>query len=320
MKRNLHKTLSLITIIGLAIVSLSLIFIFITTKKYIYQGFFFDTYLTVKIYARNPFKARETIQRLKREFERIDNLPVNGIKSGRLDTTLIHIITKGMEISRMTDGSFDPTVDPILKKWNYFKEPVIPKKESIDSLLMFVDYRKVIIKGDSLYLPKGMSLCIGGIAKGYILNRAKNILEEMGISSGLIEAGGDIVLIGKKKGKEEWQIGVRHPRMGDRIIGTCKLSNCFIATSGDYERYFFYDKIRYHHIVNPSNGFPAREIQSVTVIGDNGEFVDGYSTALFAMELNEAIDFIRKNQLDAIIVDSSGIIHNFTKTFKLEGL
>ncbi len=305
-------------LIGTLIILGSLFLIFVPIKKYTYQGFFFDTCVRIKIYERNPLKGRRAIERLKKEFERIDQIPVDGIKGGRLDTALIHIIKRSLEISRFTNGAFDPTVDPILKEWNYFKEPTLPDKKIIDSLLPLVDYRKVVLVAANLSLSPSMSLTIGGSAKGYALNCAKNVLRVTDISSGLVDAGGDIALIGKKKGREDWTIGVRHPRKLNGIIGICKLSNCFIATSGDCERYFFLDSIRYHHIIDPNTGYPAKEIQSVTVIGNDGLIVDGLATAVFAMGINRAIEFIKNNKIEAVIVDSSGKIHNFTKSFIME--
>ncbi len=302
----------------LLIIAVSLSLIFIPIKKYTYQGFFFDTYVRIKIYERNPIKAKRAIKRLIKEFKRIDKIPVNGIKEGKLDTTTIHIIELSLDISRITNGAFDPTVDPILREWNYFKEPTLPDKKTIDSLLSLVDYSKITLIQNGLSLFPGSTLTLGGSAKGYALNRAKKILKETGISSGLIEAGGDIVLFGRKKNHEDWTIGVRHPRKHNEIIGLCKLSNCFVATSGDYERFFFLDSIRFHHIINPKTGYPAMEIQSVTVIGNNGFIVDALSTALFAMGISRAIEFIEKNNIEAIIVDSSGKIHNFIENFKME--
>lgn len=311
------KSLKWIFII-IVIALLSLFLIFIPLKKFTYQGFYFDTYVRIKIYERNPIKARKAIERIKEEFERIDKIQVNGIQEGRLDTTLIHIIESSIEISKITDGAFDPTVDPILKEWNYFKRPTLPDKETIDSILSFVDYSKAVFISDSLFLPTGGSITLGGIAKGYALNRANRILRGIDISSALIEAGGDIVLIGEKRGKENWVIGVRHPRKSNGVVGVCKLSNRFIATSGDYERYFFLDSIRYHHIINPTTGYPAMEIQSVTVIGRDGLIVDALSTAIFAMGMNRATRFIKEKNIEAIIVDSSGNIHNFTESFIME--
>ena len=302
------------------VVLIAFLLIFIPYKEYTYDGFFFDTYVRIKIYERNPIKARRAIKLIIDEFERIDKIAVNDIKGENIDTTQMHIIKASLEISKKTDGAFDPTVDVILKKWNYFKEPTKPEQRVLDSMLLLVDYKKVIINNDSLLLEPGMSLTLGGSAKGYALNRVKAILKKNGISSGLVEAGGDIVLVGKKKNKENWIIGVRDPREQNGIIGICKLSNCYIATSGDYERYFFLDGIRYHHIINPTNGYPAREMQSVTVIGKDGLVVDALSTSIFAMGMKRAEDFIKKYNIEAVIVDSSAKIHNFTHMFTPEEL
>jgi thiamine biosynthesis lipoprotein len=311
---------SKIWIFIVVIVLIALFLIFTPLKKYTYDGFFFDTYVRIKIYERNPIKARRAIQLIIDEFKRIDNIPVNDIKGKNVDTTQVQIIKASLEISKKTEGAFDPTVDVILKKWNYFKEPTKPEQKVLDSMLLLVNYKEVNINYDSLLLTPGMSLTLGGSAKGYALNRARTILEKNGISSGLVEAGGDILLVGKKKNKEDWIIGVRDPREQNGIIGVCKLYNCYIATSGDYERYFFIDGVRYHHIINPQTGYPAREMQSVTVIGKDGLVVDALSTAIFAMGMKKAEDFIKKYDIEAVIVDSSGKIHNFTYMFTPEEL
>jgi len=296
---------------------IALFLFFVKTKEFKFEDFYFDTYVSGKIYARNPILAKNTIKRIKDEFETIDSLKVQGIKKGIIDTISIKIIERSLYFSQKTDGYFDMTIDPVLQKWNYFKEPTLPSQSEIRLLLPLVDYKKVKIKSDTLIIPEGFSLNLGGSAKGYALNRAKSILKEYGINSALIDAGGDILLLGKKKGKKDWSIGIRNPREENGIIGTLKVSDCFVFTSGDYERYFIINGKRYHHIVNPFTGYPARGTISATVIVKEGIEGDCLATALIVMRLEEAKKYIKDNNIEAILIDSSENIHKFIENTKI---
>lgn len=304
----------ILIVVFLAIASL---FLLLPEKEYTFQDFYFDTYVTGKIYSRNPLPAKKAINEIKSEFKRIDSLKVQGLKTGIVDTTTAKIIEKSLYFSEKTKGYFDITIDPILKKWNYFKEPTLPSQNEIKQLLPLVNYKKVKMKADTLLIPDSFSINLGGSAKGYALSRAKNILKKHSIRSALIEAGGDILLVGKKKGKNNWVIGIRNPRQENGILGTLSVHDCFVFTSGDYERYFIIDGTRYHHIVNPFTGFPAKEIASVTVIVKDGIEGDCITTALVAMGIEKAKNYISNNNLEAIVVDTSENIHKFTDKEKL---
>jgi thiamine biosynthesis lipoprotein len=305
----------LISIIAFLIIAFLLLYI--PLKEYVYEDFYFDTYVSVRIYSRNPIPAKKAIKKIQNEFKRIDTLKIRDIKKGETDTTLIHLIEKSLYFSRKTNGNFDPSIDPVLQKWNYFKEPTLPSKKEIASLLPFVDYKKVIMKSDTLSMPDNFSLNLGGSAKGYALDRAKSILKEYGITSALIDAGGDILLVGKKKGKDNWTIGIRNPRDENGIRGTLKVSDCFVFTSGDYERYFIIDGTRYHHIVNPFTGYPARGTISATVVTNDGIEGDCIATALIVMKTEEAKKYIKDNNIEAILIDSAGNIHKFIENTKV---
>ena len=304
----------IIIVVFLAIASL---FLLLPEKEYTFQDFYFDTYVTGKIYSRNPLPAKKAINEIKSEFKRIDSLKVQGLKTGIVDTTTAKIIEKSLYFSEKTKGYFDITIDPILKKWNYFKEPTLPSQNEIKQLLPLVNYKKVKMKADTLLIPDSFSINLGGSAKGYALSRAKNILKKHSIRSALIEAGGDILLVGKKKGKNNWVIGIRNPRQENGILGTLSVHDCFVFTSGDYERYFIIDGTRYHHIVNPFTGFPAKEIASVTVIVKDGIEGDCITTALVAMGIKKAKNYITNNNVEAMVVDTSENVYKFIDKGKL---
>ena len=300
---------SLIIVIALLLLASS--FFFLTPKEFTFEDFYFDTCVRGRIYAKNPLLAKNVINKIKDEFNRIDTINIQGIKSGKIDTSSITIIKKSLYFSERTVGFFDISIDPILKEWNYFKKPTLPSEKELESLLSLVDYKKIEIRNDILIIPENFSLNLGGAAKGYALNRAKIILKRNKISSALIEAGGDVLLLGKKKNTDNWIIGIRDPGDANGIIGTLKVNDCFIFTSGDYERYFIIDGKRYHHIIDPKTGYPARELSSATVIVNDGIEGDCITTALVAMGLEKAKKYIKDNSLEAVLVDTSENIYKF---------
>ncbi len=309
---SIKRLLLVITFLAIAF-----LLFFLKHKEFTFEDFYFDTYVRGKIYSRNPILAKKVIKKVKEEFERIDTLNVQGIEKGNIDTTYITIIRKSLYYSEKTNGYFDLSIDPILKKWNYFKAPTLPTKKEIGSLLPLVDYKKIKIRKDTLIIPENFSLNLGGAAKGYALDRARSILKECGIRSALIDAGGDVLLVGKKKGKDNWIIGIRNPRDVNGIIGTLKVNDCFVFTSGDYERYFEVEGVRYHHIVDPFTGYPARGIASATIIVKDGIQGDCITTALVAMGPQKAKEYIKNNNLEAILVDTSKNIYKFIFDNKL---
>jgi thiamine biosynthesis lipoprotein len=298
-------------ILVIAFLVLAFLLFYIPLKEYSFEDFYFDTFVSGRIYSRNPIQAKKAIKNIQAEFERIDSLKIRDIKNGEMDTTLIYLIEKSLYFSSKTNGYFDPTIDPILQKWNYFKEPILPSKQEIASLLPFVNYKKVKINTGILSIPEKFSINVGGSAKGYALDRAKSILKEYGIKSALIDAGGDILLLGKKKGKNDWSVGIRNPRDENGLIGALKVNDCFVFTSGNYERYFMIGEKRYHHIVNPFTGYPSSETISATIITKDGVEGDCIATALVAMGIKEAIKYAKDNNMKAILVDTSGIIYKF---------
>ncbi len=212
------------------------------------------------------------------------------------------VIEESMKISETSSGAFDITIGPLKKLWNFESNtPTVPDSESICSVLKTIGYGRLKISDGKIFLQDaGMEIDLGGIAKGYIIDSGIRALKRKGIKSAIIEAGGDLRILGKKPDKGFWRIGIRHPR-GERngLIGILRLEGgSSVATSGDYERYFFKDRIRYHHILNPRTGYPARGCISVTIVADNCMVADGYATAVFVlgpkkgMELIENVDSI----------------------------
>jgi len=202
-------------------------------------------------------------------------------QSGRIKGSpdLIAIIKMAERISALTDGAFDITIYPLLELWGFYKrEYRLPQEAEINKTKKLVGWQKIIVRNDSVYLPAGMKIDLGGIAVGYALDHAYEILRRWGIKKGLIDGGGDILVFGE----ERYKIGIKNPR-GEGIVETLSLKSQAVSTSGDYENYYETEGRRFPHILDPRTGYPKEGVWSVTVIGKEAVICDALSTALFVL-------------------------------------
>ena len=154
-----------------------------------------------------------------------------------------------------------------------------------------------------------MSIDLGGIAKGYAVDRAIHILQKCGIQQALVSAGGDSKILGDKQGRP-WMIGIQHPRKKQAVALSIPLTDTAISTSGDYERFFLSNDERIHHIINPQTGKSAKQSWSATVIGPDAITTDALSTTIFILGAEKGLKLINSlDNIDAIIIDSSGVVH-----------
>jgi thiamine biosynthesis lipoprotein len=275
-----------------------------------FDGFLFGSYLKVKVLESNQEKANRVVAKAFAEMIRLDSLfslykpgseinQINRQGKGKLSKDLKDLLVRAIEVSEKSNGAFDITVYPLIQFWRtYFKMEKIPDSFEIKHRLKFVDYRKVKIQNDSVYLPDSFKIDLGGIAVGYSIDRAVEILKREGIKIGIIDAGGDIMGFGNRK----WKIGVKNPR-GDGLMRFFSISNQGIATSGDYEKFFLKDGKRYHHIINPKTGYPAWGCCSVTVIAPNAITADAYSTTLFVLGVKDGLALAEKvDGVEAFII------------------
>lgn len=201
----------------------------------------------------------------------------------------MEVIEASLKASQITHGAFDISMGVLGKVWHFTKddkgELTSPSKEDVKKLLPLIDYRQIIIDKESNKVKlakKGMKINLGGVAKGYIVGKAVEVLKKNGIKRGMVHAGGDMVVFNEPD-SPPWLIGIQDPRNKDNIIGTLKVSNTTVATSGDYERFFIKDGKRYHHIMDPSTGFPANKSMAVTIVTKDPTFADTLSTGIFVM-------------------------------------
>ncbi len=242
-----------------------------------------------------------------------------GLNPVKVSPEVLHVTEQAVGYAELTKGSFDPTIAPLIDLWGFYgQEYRVPGTEELERMVPFVDYTALEIDSSSktLFLPQDqMGIELGGIAKGYIVDQAMEVLEKADVEHAFINAGGDIGLIGSNPDGEPWRIGITNPRETDRIIAVLSLKDCAVVTSGDYERSFEEDGEIYHHILDPEIGMPADELASVTIVADTTLIADVLSTAVFILgpqkglqlieDLTEAEGVLITPDLDVLV--SSGL-------------
>ena len=302
-----------------------LILLFCTRNDRIheYEGSLFGSYVKIKVLEMNAEKTNRAVAKAFAEMAKLDSLfslynpksEINQINQQRKikpSRDFKDLLLQAIEISKKSNGAFDISIYPLIQFWrDYFKSEELPDSLEIRRLLKFVDYQKIKIQNDSIYLPDSFKIDLGGIAVGYSIDRAVEILKLEGIKTGLIDAGGDIMGFGNRK----WKVAVKNPR-GEELIRTFSIQNQGIATSGDYEKFFIKNDIRYHHILNSKTGYPAWGCASVTVIAPDAITADAYSTTIFVLGVKDGLALVEKeNGVEAyIITDENGNLKQYQST------
>jgi FAD:protein FMN transferase len=197
------------------------------------------------------------------------------------------------------------------KLWDFKRRPpLVPADDEIRRALANVGYERVHVDSErsTVELPSGTLLGLGGIAKGYGVDRAIEVLRKHGIEHAIVKAGGDMKLLGRDRGRP-WEIAIKHPRDRERALAVLEVSNVCIATSGDYERFFEYEGRRYHHILDPRTGRPSEGCIAATVLASNAEYADALATALCVLGPTEGLALIeRLPRVEAIVVGLDGAV------------
>ncbi|MEG2867679.1 MAG: FAD:protein FMN transferase [Terrisporobacter sp.] len=254
----------------------------------------------------------------------------SGIHPVKVDEDTFTIVKKGIEYAKLSNGLFDITIGPLVKLWSIgLPEARVPSKEEIESVLGYINYTDIELNENdkSIFLKNpNMLIDLGGIAKGYAADEISEVLTENGVNSAIIDLGGNVYTHGTKVTGEDWNVGIQNPisTRGD-ILGTIKVNNKSIVTSGTYERFIEEDGVKYHHILNPKTGYPyENNISGISIISDKSIDGDALSTSVFAMGLEYGLEFIESQQnVEAIFVTtdkkvylSSGMktVFNLTNT------
>lgn len=195
------------------------------------------------------------------------------------------LLRRALEICALTGGALDITVYPVVRAWGFTTGAYrVPGEDELEALLEKVDYTKI----SGLTLPEGFLVDLGAVAKGFASDRVAALWRERGVESGLMNLGGNVYALGAKPGGDPWRIGLRDP-FSESSLAVLEVTDRAVVTSGGYERYFEEDGVRWHHIIDPATGYPARSgLASVTVVGAEGALCDGLSTAFFVMGLDRA--------------------------------
>lgn len=238
-----------------------------------------------------------------------------GISPVKVDKEVFDIIARSKRISDVTQGAFDITYGSVDKKlWNFDKTMTsLPDVETAKRSVHLINYRNVILdeKKCTVFLKeKGMRIGFGGIGKGYAAERAKTILQQKGIESGIVNAAGDLTAWGYQPNGKEWTIGIADPNSAHHPFSYLNITNMAIATSGNYEKYITIKGKRYSHTIDPKTGLPVSGIKSVTIISPNAEIADAMATPVMIMGIKVGLDMVNQVRgLACIIVDDNDKIY-----------
>ena len=283
------------------------------------------TRVAVELWADDESRARSCIGQVMDEMRRIDALMspfkadselarINREAAARavpVSDELFGLIARALKLSQTTGGAFDITFASVGYLYD-FRRHIHPDDHTLAEHLPAVDYRQVRLDAATRSVRfgrQGVRIDLGGIAKGYAVDRGIAILHRCGIRSALVTAGGDSRILGDHHGRP-WMMGVKDPRKPDGIAVVLPLSDTAISTSGDYERFFIEDGKRYHHILSPKTGRPVTHTRSVTVLGPDATTTDGLSTSFFVLGPKKALALCnRLPGIDAVIIDARGTLH-----------
>ncbi len=292
-----------------------------------------DTYVTVVVYADEgiakeainaAFARMEEIEKIASIFdEESEAFKLN--QDGYLDTPsseLLELISMSLDYSELTDGSFDVTCQPLLDLWEY--KPDADKQfweldkatqtGRINEALKLVGPDKIIIEGNKIsFKEKGMKITLGGIAKGYAVDEALEVIKDMGIKYALVDAGGDISTLGSKPDNELWDIALVNPDDTSEYLVDFKIKDKAVTTSGNYERYFD-PEAEVGHILNPRTGYSASGCISVTIIAENCTYADALATGVFVMGAEDGMSLVESlDDVECFIVDADRKIHRSSR-------
>ena len=238
-----------------------------------------------------------------------------GIEPVKVDKEVFDLVARSLRISRLTQGAFDITYGSIDKSlWNFdvnMKE--LPDAELAKNSVRLINYRNVILDdaNNTVYLKeKGMRIGFGGIGKGYAAERAKMVLKQLGVESGVVNASGDLTAWGRQPNGEKWTVGIANPNLSHEIFSYLKLTDMAVATSGNYEKFVMIGGKKYSHTIDPRTGLPITGIKSVTIITSNAEIADAMATPVMVMGINVGLNMINQMKgIEAIIIDDNNNLY-----------
>jgi thiamine biosynthesis lipoprotein len=280
------------------------------------------TRCAVEIWSEDKVAGEAAIAAVFAEMRRIDTLmstykadsEISRVNAGaarapvQVSAELFALIEAAQEFSRLSQGAFDITYASVGYLYDY-RARQRPDERAVAAALPTVDFRQLRLDAQRrtvAFGKPGMRIDLGGIAKGYAVDRGIAILASRGVTRAMVNAGGDTRVTGDRFG-QPWVIGIRHPDRSDEVVLRIPLTEAAFSTSGDYERYFDEGGRRHHHILDPKTGDSPRELRSVTIIASNATRTDGLSTAVFVLGPKAGMELINSlTDADAILIDAAG--------------
>ncbi len=279
--------------------------------------------------AENEEWAHERIDAAIREIQRIERLLTTyneesetnlinrnaGIMAVPVSRETFDIIQRSIRISVITQGAFDITYGSVDKRlWNFDTHmQKLPDRETAKKMVRLINYRNIVLDNEktTVFLKeKGMRIGFGGIGKGYAAERAKSVMMELEVDSGIVNASGDLAAWGYQPDGKPWTIGIANPDSAGQIFSYMNITNMALATSGNYEKFIMIDGKKYSHTIDPRTGLPITGIKSVTIISPNAEVADAMATPVMIMGMKAGLDMIDQiKEIEAIIIDDEGRIH-----------
>jgi thiamine biosynthesis lipoprotein len=255
--------------------------------------------------AMSPFKPDSELSRINRNAAR---RPV------QITPEMFGLLERALEFSRLSDGAFDITFASVGQLYDY-RAGSGPTDAELAVARAAIGYENVILDPQARtvrFARDGVRIDLGGFAKGHAVDNGGAILKRHGIANGIVTAGGDSRVVGDRRGRP-WAIGIRDPRRKADVVAILPLEDAALSTSGDYERFFETDGVRFHHVIDPKTGKSPSHVQSVTVVGQDGLTTEAFSKSVFVMGVEKGLQFIEsKPGVDAVVVDGMGRLHYST--------
>lgn len=280
------------------------------------------TRIAVELWVDEPAQGHAAIDAVLAEMRRVDQAmstykPTSELsmvnargaqEPVKISQELFDLLATALDYSRETEGAFDITYASVGYLYD-FRHRIRPDQKQIETALPGIDYRHILLDRETRtvrFARPGVRIDLGGIGKGHAVDRGIEVLRARGIAHGLVTAGGDTRMIGDRFGKP-WVVGIRHPDRKEEVIARIPLEDAAISTSGDYERYFDDNGVRYHHIIDPRTGRSASKVRSATIIGPTATRTDGLSKTAFVLGPERALEiYNRIDDVDAVLVTPDG--------------
>lgn len=283
----------------------------------------------ITVASADSVKAESLIDDTVAEIQRIESLlttfsensqtnQINqnaGIQAVKVESEVFELIVRAKRISEITDGAFDLSYGSLDKRfWNFDKTMAqLPDAQTAKEKVKLINYKNIILDktlGTVFLKEKGMRIGFGGIGKGYAADKAAQLLRNKGVTSGIVNASGDLITWGNQPNGNPWTISLAHPDLPTEAFSKLNISNLAVATSGNYEKFVMIDGKKYSHTINPKTGYPISGIKSVSIICPIAELADALATPVTIMGVEAGLNLINQlNGVEGIIIDDQNHVY-----------